>query len=412
MVCLALLPRIRFDFNPLHLRSSKVESMATLIDLMADPDRTPNNIDVLASNLGAAGQLAERLSRVPEVARALTLLSFIPSQQSEKLALISDASSLLGLVLDPVVIRSAPTDPELVQSLARTAKALRQTAGEGETPAANDTRRLATLLDRLADGAPALRAQASKTLVTPLLTLLGQLRSAMQAEPVTLENLPRELIGDWVAADGRAKIQVFPTGDSNNNENLERFARAVRRIAPDATGAPITTQEAARTIVNAFIEAGLWSFLAITVLLGVVLRRVRDVILTIVPILLAGLLTLGSCVVIGQPLDFANIIALPLLFGIGVAFNIYFVVAWRSGETNLLRSSLARAVVFSALTTATAFGSLCLSTHPGTVGLGRVLIMSLGWTLVTALLFEPALLGRPPPRAAMRSRPAVARNAG
>ncbi len=111
---------------------------------------------------------------------------------------------------------------------------------------------------------------------------------------------------------------------------------------------------------------------------------------------LSGFLTLATCVVIGQPINFANIIAFPLLFGVGVAFHIYFVLAWRSGETKLLQSSLARAVLFSALTTGVAFGSLWLSSHPGTASMGKILMISIVWTLVCALLFEPALLGPPP----------------
>ena len=113
------------------------------------------------------------------------------------------------------------------------------------------------------------------------------------------------------------------------------------------------------------------------------------------PIVLTGLLTLGTCVLIGQPLNFANIIALPLLFGIGVAFHIYFVMAWRAGGSHLLQSSLARAVFFSALTTATGFGSLWASSHPGTASMGKLLMISLVWTLVSALLFQPALMGPP-----------------
>ena len=102
---------------------------------------------------------------------------------------------------------------------------------------------------------------------------------------------------------------------------------------------------------------------------------------------------MGSCVLIGQPLNFANIIALPLLFGIGVAFHIYFVMAWRAGAEHLLNSSLARAVFFSALATATGFGSLWASSHPGTASMGKLSMISLVWTLVSALLFQPALMG-------------------
>jgi uncharacterized protein len=397
VISLALLPLVRFDFNPLHLRNPKTESVSTLMDLMSDPDRTPNSIDVLAPSLTAADALAARLASLPEVDRTLTLSSFIPDHQAEKLAFIKDASTLLDLTLNPIEVQPPPSDAETAASLAKAAAALRHAAGSATSRAAEEARRLSTILDTLAQGSAALRSRAADTLITPLSVMLDRLRTMLQAQPVTLETLPPDLVRDWVASDGRARTQVFPRGDSNDNRTLERFSRAVQAVAPDATGAPISIQEAARMIVHAFIEAGIWSFLAITLLLAIVLRRVRDVTVTLVPILLSGLLTLASCVLIGQPLNFANIIALPLLFGIGVAFNIYFVMAWRSGDTLPLRSSLTRAVLFSALTTATAFGSLWLSSHPGTASMGKLLIVSLAWTLVTALLFEPALLG--PPRA-------------
>jgi predicted RND superfamily exporter protein len=148
--------------------------------------------------------------------------------------------------------------------------------------------------------------------------------------------------------------------------------------------------------VEAFLQAGAYSVIAIIVLLALVLRRARDVILTMLPVLLSGLLTFATCAILDLPLNFTNIIALPLLFGVGVAFNIYFVTAWRAGETAMLKSSLMRAVVFSALTTATAFGALWLSSHPGTASMGRLLMISLGWELLVTLLFRPALLARPP----------------
>jgi hypothetical protein len=143
------------------------------------------------------------------------------------------------------------------------------------------------------------------------------------------------------------------------------------------------------------------SYIAICGLLLIALRRVREVAITMAPIVLTGLLTLGTCVLIGQPLNFANIIALPLLFGIGVAFHIYFVMSWRSGGSHLLTSSLARGIFFSALATATGFGSLWASSHPGTASMGKLLMISLLWTLASALLFQPALMG--PARARNRA---------
>ncbi len=106
-------------------------------------------------------------------------------------------------------------------------------------------------------------------------------------------------------------------------------------------------------------------------------------------------------------LNFANVIALPLLLGVGVAFKIYYIMAWRSGRTNLLQSTLTRAVVFSALTTATAFGSLWLSPQPGLSSMGELMALALCCTMVAAVCFQPALMG-PPRRRATPRLPAIA----
>jgi uncharacterized protein len=207
--------------------------------------------------------------------------------------------------------------------------------------------------------------------------------------------VPHNIEELWRTEDGRARVEVLPKGDPNDNETLRKFARAVLSVEPDATGGPISILESGNTIVRAFFEAGAWALISIAILLWIVLRRFGDVLLTIVPLLLAGVVTLELCVVLGMALNFANIIALPLLLGIGVAFKIYYIMAWRAGQTGLLQSSLTRAVFYSAMTTATAFGSLWLSSHPGTSSMGKLLALSLVTTLAAAVLFQPVLMGKP-----------------
>ncbi|MDR3513131.1 MAG: MMPL family transporter [Caulobacteraceae bacterium] len=396
-VSVALLPLLHFDFNPMHLRSAQAESVATLLDLMRDPDQTPNTIQAIRPNLAAADQLAAKVRALPQVADARTLSSLTPADQPQKIAIIADAAGLLDLTLNPIMVAPPPSDAEVVDSLNQTAAALRS-AATGNTPAAADARRLAADLDWLAKAGPDARAKADQVLMPGFAALLDQVRALLQPQPVSLQTLPPDLVRDWMAPDGRARISVTPKGDSNSNAVLNRFIAAVTRLIPDATGTAIGIQQGGHTVAGAFTEAGVLSFIAITSLLLIVLRRVRDVAITMAPIILTGLLTMGSCVVIGQPLNFANIIALPLLFGIGVAFHIYFVMSWRSGGSHLLTSSLARAIFFSALTTATGFGSLWASRHPGTASMGLLLMISLVWTLVSALLFQPALMGPPPAR--------------
>jgi len=398
LVCAGLTFFLHFDSNPLDLRSPKVESVSTLFDLMKNPQTSPNTINVTAPSLAAADGLAAHLARLPDVSQALTLSSFVPEDQDKKLALIADANNLLDSTLNPFDVKPAPSDAEIVSSFAATAAKLRAAADDqGDAPASH-ARALADALDALAKGPSQNRGRATAAIVPGLKTMLGQLSASLAPAQVTLASMPAQMKEEWIARDGTARIQVFPKDTSNNPKALSQFSDAVRKVAPDASGAPISIRESGRTIVRAFAWAGLLSFVAILVLLMAVLKRAADVLRTLAPLILAGLLTVGSCVVLNLQLNFANIIALPLLLGIGVAFNIYFVVAWRAGGRNLLQSSLTRAVIFSAATTASGFGTLWLSRHPGTASMGELLMISLFWTLVTTLFVSPALLGPPPPR--------------
>ena len=272
---------------------------------------------------------------------------------------------------------------------------LRKTAGDGKGPGAVASRRLADALQKLADADQATREKAQNVFVAPLKTTLDGLKALLPAQPVTLKNLPPEIVNSWKAKDGLIRVEALPKGDPNDNDNLRRFADAVLAAEPTAIGGPVSILKSGDTVVRAFIHAGIWALVVISLLLWLTLRRFTDVLMTLVPLLVAGAVTMEICVLIGLPLNFANIVAMPLLLGIGVAFKIYYVVAWRSGRTNLLQTSLTRAIFFSALTTATAFGSLWLSSHPGTASMGKLLALSLVTTLAAVLLFQPALMGKP-----------------
>jgi hopanoid biosynthesis associated RND transporter like protein HpnN len=390
-----LLRNLHFDFNPLNLRSPKVESVSTLLDLLKDPLSGASNIEILAPSLDAADSLAERLRKLPEVAQVVTLQTFIPEDQDEKLAVIAPATKSLLPLLDPSRRRDPSDDAQDVEAMERAADAFTTTAEGVSGQGAESARYLATLLRELAAAPPEVRDYARKVLLPSLRTMLGLLRSTLNPQKTTIKTIPPEVARDWVSADGKARVSVAPAVDPNDNAAMKRFVKAVQAIEPNATGEPIAVQESGDTIVRAFVEAGFWAFLSISLLLLVFLRRVSDVLLTLIPVILAGVVTLEITVLIDLPLNFANIIALPLLLGLGVAFTIYFVMAWRAGTTNLLESSLTRAVFFSALTTATAFGSLWLSNHPGTSSMGKLLALSLATTLAATVLFQPALMGPP-----------------
>mgnify|MGYP001190516945 CR=1 FL=1 len=390
-----LLYWLQFDFNPMNLRSPTVESVATYLDLKNDPESGANDIEVLQPSLAQADQTAVKLRALPEVARVVTLSSLIPDQQEQKLTLIHNAAQGLDTALNPKAPASPTSDAQTISMINSTVDALNRLAGNATGTGAVAARRLATAMTALAKADPATRQQAEVVFVQPLKTTLDDLRNLLKAQAITRDNLPADLTHDWVTPDGQARVDVAPKGDSSDNSILRKFARAVQSVAPDATEGPISILEARGTVVTAFIEAGACALISIAIILWITLRRIGDVLLTLVPLLLAGVVTLEICVLIGMPLNFANIIALPLLLGVGVAFKIYYIMAWREGQTNLLQSVLTRAVTFSALTTATAFGSLWFSSHPGTSSMGKLLAISLMTTMAAAALFQPILMGKP-----------------
>ncbi len=193
---------------------------------------------------------------------------------------------------------------------------------------------------------------------------------------------------------------MLPKGDPDDSETVRNFVKAVLAVEPDASGPAVELFEAGNTVVQAFIEAAVFALGVIAILLLIASRRSGDVLLTLAPLVIAGVVTLELCAVLDISLNFANVMALPLLLGIGVAFKIYYVLAWRAGLKSLLQSSFTRAVVFSGMTTATAFGSLWLSSDPGTSSMGKLMALALACTMAAAVLFQPALMG--PPRAGKR----------
>ena len=386
----ALLPRLIFDSDPLHTKNPNTEAMRTLYDLMDNPLTNPYSAEVLAPNAEAADALAKKLRALPLVSNVITVTNFVPSDQKDKLAAIADAASLLQATLSAPASTSPPT-PKDLRLAAEAALAQLEPVLPSLKP--GDPLIAITADIKALTKAPDSVLVATNEALTRFLPMqLDSLRQVLQAKPVTLQTLPADMTRDWVLPDGRVRVQAFAKRDARGSAGLRDFADEVRSVAPDAYGSAIQIEETSKTIVGAFRSAAIGAVIVIALILAVALRRVLDVALVLAPLLLSALLTVVVAVLLPLPLNFANIIALPLLLGVGVSFNIYFVMNWRAGRHSMLGSATARAVVFSALTTGTAFGSLALSHHPGTASMGELLLLSLACTLIATLAFVPALL--------------------
>lgn len=398
LASIVILPRASFDFDPLNLKDSKTESVATLFDLMDDSRTSPYSITVLADSLEQAQKLAAGLDVLDEVDSTETLADYVPTDQEEKLEIIGAMALFLAPSLSSKKLKAAPTAPERAikraaalvsfrEKLRRLSRMENQSAAPG----------LEAAFSQLFKGIPA-DAAALEELETRLLaTLDGRLRAlneSLMAEPVALEDLPVSLRDRKLAADGRARITVYPKEDLRNREALFRFVEAVRTVAPHATGSPVVILEAGIAVLSSFYLAASIAVVFISLLLVVLLRALRDVLLVFAPLTLAALLTVAMSVLLDLPFNFANVIVLPLLFGLGVASGIHLVIRERkeAGSAAALISSTPRAVLFSALTTIGSFGSIALSSHPGTSSMGMLLTVAITISLICMLGVLPALM--------------------
>jgi uncharacterized protein len=394
VVAVVLLPRITFDSDPLDTQNPHTEAMETLRELASNVVTNPYTIDVLRPSVPAAESLGEKLGALSMVDHALSLGSFVPEGQEAKLAAIADTAQILAPTLNPGP--AAPVTPGDIRIAAATALKAINTARPHLAPGSallaigGDLSGLAAETD-----AQLMATNAALTRFLP--QELSDLNASLSAQPITLASLPPELRRDWVSPSGQARVQVLPKATAMNSTGLRGFVQAVTAIAPDAGGSAVTVISSARTIIGAFKEAAILALVAIAVILFLFLRNPRDVLLILAPLVLSSLMTVLVIVLLPLPLNFANVIALPLLQGVGVSFNLYFVMNWRAGERGFLASPTARAILFSALTTGTAFGSLAFSHHPGTASMGLLLVLSLGCTLIATFIFEPALLYAVPP---------------
>jgi uncharacterized protein len=380
---------LQFNFDPLALEKQTSPALLSLYRLGKEIPLSTARVLVPPADVK---EDVAKISAIPEAATTFTLQSFVPTGQDQKLPIIRKAQEALAPALASPA-RPAPSDAENVAALKQSIAALQDIAAQNSGGAADAARRLAGDLDKLAHSGAAQRTRATDAFIHPLQIDLDDIGQSLAAAPVTRAELPQDLVRDWIAPDGRARIEIWPKGNANDNATIGRFARAVLAVQPNATGEAIGSTEWGQTIVRAFAEAAGFALLSIAILLFIVLRRLTDVLVTLIPLIVAGLVTLEICALTGFQLNYANIIALPVLLGVGVAFKIYYVTAWRRGESNFLVSVLTRAVFYSTLLTATAFGSLWLSNQPGISSMGKLLALSLVCTLASAALFQPALMG-------------------
>jgi len=402
------LPQARFDYDPINLRDQTSESITTYRDLVANHNISPSSIMVLTSDAKQVHTMQQRLNRLDTVDKTISLFDFIPLDQNAKLDLIDEMSLLLGFESDGITIEPVPLSKQLT-AIKQLKSALNTYSTDASQTLPDDPIRqlhqhLQAFSHWLAGQSEQSQKQAIKALESDLMgtlpATLDLLQTTLAATPVSRQSLPADLNKRWLSDNGLYRIEVVPKEDIGNIESLRRFVRQVREIAPNATGSPVFTLEAGDAVIGAFVNAFTIAFVLISLLLLLLLRSLTDTILILLPLLLAALLTTAGTILFGIPFNFANVIALPLLLGIGVDNGIHMVQRFRHMQPSqlsrarqlLLRSSTSKAVVLSALTTICSFGALSFSPHQGTADMGQLLTLGIIIILICTLVVLPAFL--------------------
>jgi hopanoid biosynthesis associated RND transporter like protein HpnN len=400
-----VLPHARFDNNPLNVRDPKSESVRALSDLLDHGATSPWSLNAVSPDLAHAEALAERLRAVPEVGQVVSVTDFVPGDQEAKLGIIED----MGIFLGPLTpAEGGPPKASVetrVAALRHLSEELRHLLRVSADPAlTRSADALASEIDAYIAALPpgdAADAELDALQQSVLGSLPEQLRildAALGAGHVTLENLPRALVEQMIADDGQVRVQIFPRENLADHASLAQFVDAVKAAVPDVavTGSASEIVESGRSVVRSLRQALLLAVGAITVILLILSGgRVMETALVLTPLALAAIFTAATAVLLDIPFNFADVIVLPLLLGMGVDSGIHLVHRARStGELGiaLLGTSTARAVAFSGINTIASFGTLGLATHRGLATLGQMLTLGVAFTLLTTLIVLPALI--------------------
>ena len=384
---------LRFDHNPLNLHAQDGGALTTFRELLADNDLTPWTAIMIAADAEEAAEYHAAFSQSDLVEKVVTVADFIPAGQEDKLFIIDELGLLLGDLSSASPQSSTQDAAARLAALHAFRHKLAQTGSDAPALTA-----LRDNLEELLHGAHQpgkLSARLEQMLLASLPGRLDALNASLDADYISLDTLPEQFQRFWVSADGKRRVEIYPQQDMQDNRALTAFVHAVQSVSPAVTGAPVINLEASAAVATAFGQAFLYAFIAITLILYLLLARKKDVVLVLIPLLTAALFTGAASVLIGLPLNFANVIALPLLLGIGVDSGIHIIHRFRTDlpdGKNILATSSARAIIVSSLTTMGGVGNLALSPHAGTASMGLLLTLGIGITLVCMLLVLPALL--------------------
>lgn len=385
--------RLGYDHNLLNLQPRELESVKWEQKLIERSAGATWDALSIAESREEALALKAKYEALPQVSRVIEVASLIPADQEAKLvhirAIDKKLSGVPALETIPLPVGSS------VEDVARQCSMVGQLAwwDARMTGAMAELRRV--LESTPPDVAQARLKEFDRRLLRDLAADLHKLREVCHVKPVTLADVPQELRERYVGAHGEYLVRAFAQGNLWDYESLKAFTAAALAVDPQATGKTFRTLEGLRALKAGFLWAALYAFIAVVIVLWVDLRSVSGVLLALFPLLAGLMLTFGGLGLIGWPLNPANLIALPLILGVGIDHGLHVMHDFRSRPKTLryrLGRATGRGILVAALTTILGFGTLMLARHRGLASLGEVLALGVAACLIASLLLLPALL--------------------
>jgi hopanoid biosynthesis associated RND transporter like protein HpnN len=380
--------RSQFDYSVLALKDPSSESMLALRELQRNQLATDYQLVVLDKTAIAASDI----QALPSVASVGGYQDLLPHDIDEKAQAVDDLSIMFWeLNNDESTEDSIETSPR--QALKEVVDAARRGGADMG---------MVENLDALLSEPDEVLARWEVGFLENLLQELQWLRRAINTFDISAEDIPDT--SRFVSSEGARLYTVTPARDIAEVSELSTFIDEVKSIHPHATGRPVIEWGVGNIVVTAFQQAMLFALLGIVTVLLVTLRRIGPTLLVLAPLVLASVCTFALGFLLGESVNMASVLVLPLIFGLGVDNGIHVVDRYLLGSEGgsegdgaqdvdqLIHSSTPRAVVLSALTTIGAFAALAISPHQGTASIGLLLSVSVGFLLVFTVFILPVLL--------------------
>jgi hypothetical protein len=393
---------VEFDYNLLNLQADGTESVDWEKKILATSGRSGFAALSSADTLDELRRKQEAFRRLPTVSEVDSALLLIPDQQAEKRKVIADFAPIVGPVR---VNRAIRLDLGRLLTALETLKRRFEIAAN-EAPAGDAQRELtrtAQDIGRLVikvrqsdpDTATAALTLLQRQVYRDFVTSFQRLQSNLNPRLVGLTDVPPEIRRKFISDQGRFLLQIHPAVDIWDRDGAGRFVADLRAVDPQVTGTPIITHEAILLMERAYKQGTVYAIVLVSGLTFLMLRRVRETLLALLPLGLGLVWTIGLMYVFDLKFNLGNVFGLPLILGAAAEYGLNIVIRFMEGREHggpLIARSTIMAVLVNGLTTVVGFGSLMLAHHRGIFGLGLLLTLGTAASLIAALIVLPVLL--------------------